>query len=156
MGRDRRGIEAVKVGNGTIRGAIVATLLGLSSAAWCRTQDVSFVAGSNTPAVKLVVQALRQTDPTFNVPLSIISAALVDLNGDGSPELFVQRTGGFCGSGGCSITLFERGTTGWLKIGDWVASVVSVSDLRDAGWLHLVLDHSQTWRYSNSGYQLMR
>lgn len=42
----------------------------------------------------------------------MIRAALIDVNGGGSPELFVQLMGGFCGSLGCSITLHERGTNG--------------------------------------------
>ena len=55
-----------------------------------------------------------------------------------------------------SITLFERGTTGWITIGSWLAGYISVTDVRDAGWLHLVIDHTRTWRHGLRGYELLR
>jgi hypothetical protein len=125
-----------------IRTVIVAALLLVAPAALCRAQDVSFIRGANTTPVRLAEQALRQAMPTQNVAISEISAALIDLNDDGSPELLIHLSGSFCGSGGCSTMIFERGTTGWIKIGDWLAGYVSVTDIRDAGWLRIVLDHT--------------
>lgn len=139
-----------------LKAAIIALALSLSSPAWCRTQDVPFVTGANTAAVRMGVQALRQAIPTMNVPVSAISAALIDLNADGSPELFVYLGGDFCGSGGCQMMLFERGTIGWVELGLWQGGYISVTDVRDAGWLHLVLDHTHTWRHGLKRYELLR
>ena len=141
---------------GNMLRVLTATLfLALASSAWGRSYDVAFRAGLGTAPVQQAVRAIREATQLRNVPISTISAALIDLNGDGSPELFVQLTGGFCGSGGCDIMLFERGTGGWIKIGDWLAGYVSVTDTRDGGWLQLMLDHTRIWRHGAAGYELL-
>ena len=67
-----------------IRAVIFFVLLSIISTGWCRIEAVPFVLGTNTVGVPLAVQALRQ-DMSMNVPVSAISAALIDLDGDGSP-----------------------------------------------------------------------
>ena len=140
---------------GMIRIALFTVILAFAPPAWARTTDVTFVSGANRPAVRQAVQAIREATQMGNVPLSTISAALIDLNGDGSPELFVEVSGGFCGSLGCAIMLFEQGTGGWIKIGDWIAGYVSVTDTRDGGWLRLLLNHTRAWRHGTMGYDIV-
>ena len=139
-----------------VRILIAALFFALAPSAWARSYDVVFVTGAGSASVQQAVRAVREATQLGNVPISAISAAMIDLNGDRSPELFVQLTGEFCGSGGCAIMLFERGTTGWIKIGDWLAGYVSVTDTRDAGWLQLMLNHTRAWRHGSMGYELLR
>jgi hypothetical protein len=125
-------------------------LLVLISVAPAHAQEVYFVSGTSTPEVKQAVLALREVDPATNYPLADISAAFVTLNASSGPELFVFLGNDYCGSGGCDYSLFEPGTTGWIRIGDWFARDVRVGK-KDGEWNDLIFGSrggNRTWWFS--------
>ncbi len=52
-------------------------------------------------------------EPGFNTPRGRVLAVRIDLNGDGTPEYFVQDTA-TCGNGGCPYAIFDGRTKGYL------------------------------------------
>jgi len=71
--------------------------------------------------------------------------AAVDLNGDGKDEVLVYTLGSvFCGTGGCNLLLFSRGTNGYVLVNNFPISrlPVIVSPEMTNGWHDLVRPES--------------
>ncbi|HET7222983.1 MAG TPA: hypothetical protein VFI81_07285, partial [Rhodanobacteraceae bacterium] len=89
------------------------------------------------PAPRSLVKALASSNDGNAGPYI---AALVDLNGDGSPEAVVFRTGGgMCGTGGCNLTVFQRRGDTWYPVGGAGIANPPVRVLRQRtdGWASL-------------------
>lgn len=136
----------------------LAIAIGMARSAGASAADVQFTDKPGSAAIRAAVSALRFSPAHAgeNIPLSEVSAALVSLVDGRPPQLFVQLTGGYCGSLGCAISLFEQGTAGWLAVNDWQIGKVAVSSHRTGPWHDLVLDDSIVWarrgqRYAPAG-----
>jgi hypothetical protein len=53
------------------------------------------------------------TEPLVNTRIGQVLVVRIDLNGDGTPEYFVQDTA-TCGNGGCPYAIFDGRTKGYL------------------------------------------
>ena len=113
--------------------------------------DVVFVSNPQSQAMKQAIAAVSKSE-SENIAISDVSAALIDLNNDGIPELLVHLGGGYCGSDGCSVMLYERGTTGWIKTNAWLAGFVSISDNYDGAWRKVIINHEEVWRHAFNRY----
>ncbi|MDZ7290707.1 MAG: hypothetical protein ONB44_23395 [candidate division KSB1 bacterium] len=57
----------------------------------------------------------------------------VDVNGDGSKEFFISNVPGWCGSGGCSVWLWQRTPTGLRNLLPTESMLTLAVELGDAG-----------------------
>lgn len=120
--------------------------------AYATEAPVQFTDTSSSAAMRAAILALKISHPGENIPLSEVSAALVNLVDGAPPQLLVQLTGGYCGSLGCSFTLYEQGTTSWLIVNDWIVGSVAVSQHRTGLWHDFVLNGSVTWEHRGRRY----
>lgn len=124
----------------------------MSAAAPAADQLVRLTSDPNSAAMRAAFAALRTSHPGESIRLTDISAALVNLVDGAAPQLLVEIAGGYCGSGGCNFTLYERGTTGWLVVNDWLAGSIAISPHRAGIWHDLVLNHAVTWEHRGERY----
>jgi hypothetical protein len=118
-------------------------------------RPINFTNNPSEIALTLAMNALRFVYPGEDIPVSDISAALIDLNDNGNPELFIKFRGpDWCGPGGCAMYLLEKPTHGWLVINEWVANDVAVSDQRTGLWHDLILNGRARLRYSGRQYRI--
>jgi hypothetical protein len=85
--------------------------------------------------------------------------ALVDLNGDGYPELVTFSQGdAFCGAAGCAIKIFQRQPSGWssIPIFEGLGMKLSVSEARGKGqYRSVTLDYGKRWEFRDSVYRIV-
>lgn len=73
--------------------------------------------------------------------------ALIDLNGDGIPDAVVLLRGGYCGSGGCTLQIYQGTQRGFIFVSSSMISREPVQILTEKrfGW------HSLTIRVGGGG-----
>jgi hypothetical protein len=79
-------------------------------------------------------------DARRDYPDTIYTSAFADLNGDGRAEALVSlQSGMFCGSGGCSLYVYEQAGNSWRQVAELVIVDAPVRLLftRSHGWRDL-------------------
>jgi hypothetical protein len=139
-----------------MRAALLAlyVIAGLIQAAHAAEQSVQLSSDPTSSAMRAAVDVLRATHRGENIRLSTVQAAFVRLVDGGTPQLIVELGGNYCGSLGCSITLYERGTNGWVTLNEWLASSIGVATERTGLWHNIILDHERTWIWRGSHYDV--
>ncbi|MGL4686040.1 MAG: hypothetical protein ACRCVY_04705 [Commensalibacter sp.] len=106
----------------------------------------------------LLARRLSQKDIAFakhngEQPLVLI-AVLALSNQKSGQALFVQlQSSGFCGSGGCSTSVYLKQGNSWEKILDSVTGTISIQKTRHLGMHDLLVDNTDLWVWRGSNYQ---
>jgi len=141
-----------------MRRAAFALFLAIQLVAAARAAElpVQFSSDPASPAMRAAIGVLRATHPGENIRLSTVHAAFVRLVDGGAPQLIVELSDSYCGSAGCSISLYERGTDGWVSLDDWLASSIGVASERIGLWHNIILNHDRTWMWRGGRYEFQR
>lgn len=126
-------------------------------------QQVLFTSASATSTgnvanlYKLYASDVAESKKLYpSVTYSTIDIGAVDLNNDGTPEAFVyENLLGFCGSGGCSVDIYQLKKGVWVKISSLLGSEdLGISNTSTKGFNDLFLTvhgdigaQSQVMRY---------
>ncbi|CAN1213350.1 hypothetical protein TUMEXPCC7403_24305 [Tumidithrix helvetica PCC 7403] len=119
--------------------------------------QLQFVASESKP-IPALETAIRQASPSyvdavrnkFTRPATY-SYSLIDLNGDGKPEAIVYpQSSYFCGTGGCTLMIFQPDAQGYRLIGNIPVSrkPIIVTNQKTNGWKDLIR------RTAGGGYPL--
>ena len=141
-----------------IRRAFIAVVIALTMAmpVCAAEQSVPFMSDPDASAMQAAIGVLRASYPRENIRLSTVQAAFIRLVDGEAPQLVVELSGDNCGSAGCLISLYERGTNGWVMINNWLASSIGIAPEHTGKWHNIVLDHNRTWIMQNGKYELRR
>lgn len=120
------------------------------------------IAGS--PQAPLDVQArvvdaladdMRAAEESDGVPAHL-EFQMVDLNGDGRPEVIVQLLHPFhCGSRGCAIFVLDLTNHRPRSLADIIASDVKAVRTTTNGWRDLLVD-GRRWTFRQGRYRVAR
>ena len=87
-----------------------------------------------------------------------IDVATIDLNDDGESEIIADISGsGFCGSGGCKVSILSRQPNGaWQEIGNFLGGTGNwrVSSVKTNGYKVIVWGDVSELRFENGQYEV--
>jgi hypothetical protein len=103
-------------------------------------------------AKKLVASDLKQSRSDGDPPLMLVGSARLATS-PGPAALFVQvQSASFCGSAGCSTSIYlKRGKT-WKKVMDSISGPISVAATTHHGMHDLMLHGGDRWVWTGSTY----
>jgi hypothetical protein len=82
--------------------------------------------------------------------------ALIDLDGDGEPELFIRiHQDESCDSGRCSVLVFSKSQDAWARVLEAATADVSVAKRTTKGYRDLLVD-AQPWTWTGKRYGVAR
>ena len=101
--------------------------------------DAPVPSSGDAEALDAAVRAQAEADGMLTGELPYRSA-FIDLNGDGTEEALALMEGVYCGTGGCTLYVFEGGPDGYTLDSDvsLVRGPIVVADAATAGWRDLV------------------
>jgi hypothetical protein len=84
-----------------------------------------------------------------------VSMALVDLDGDGKPELMAHHSGiSACGSRGCSLYVYRQQGNAWVTVLTVLATKLEVSrPVAPGKWRNITLDFDKPFRFATRQYE---
>jgi hypothetical protein len=96
--------------------------------------------------------ALKQSRSDGDPPLMLVGSARLETS-PGPAALFVQvQSASFCGSAGCSTSIYlKRGKT-WKKVMDSISGPISVAATTHHGMHDLMLHGGDRWVWTGSTY----
>jgi hypothetical protein len=95
-----------------------------------------------TIATQLSADDLKQSRAAGDAPVLLVGSARLAAAKSGSAALFVQvQSAAFCGSAGCSTSVYIKQGSGWTKVLDSISGPIKVSP-RVHGGMHDLLVHS--------------
>jgi hypothetical protein len=95
-----------------------------------------------TIAAQLSADDLKQSRAAGDAPVLLVGSARLAAARSGSAALFVQvQSAAFCGSAGCSTSVYLKQGSGWTKVLDSISGPIKVS-ARMHGGMHDLLVHS--------------
>lgn len=103
-------------------------------------------------AKRLVAGDLKQSRSEGDPPVMLVgSARLAD--GGGPAALFVQvQSASFCGSAGCSTSVYVRHGAGWTKVMDSISGPIKVSPRTHKGMHDLLVHGHDRWVWNGHVY----
>ncbi len=104
-----------------------------------------------TAAKALVASDLKQSAGSGDTPVLLVGSA--KLSAHGAPALFVQvQSAAFCGSSGCSTSVYVKRGGGWKKVMDSISGPIKVSSRVHHGMQDLLLHGGDRWVWNGSAY----
>jgi hypothetical protein len=105
-----------------------------------------------TTAKELVSADLKQAAGSGDTPVLLVGSARLSAHG-GAPALFVQvQSASFCGSAGCSTSVYLKRGAGWKKVMDSISGPIKVSGRSHHGMHDLMLHAGDRWVWNGSAY----
>jgi hypothetical protein len=104
-----------------------------------------------TTAKQLVAGDLKQSAGSGDTPVLLVGSA--KLSAHGARALFVQvQSAAFCGSSGCSTSVYVKRGGGWSKVMDSISGPIKVSPRSHHGMRDLLLHGGDRWVWNGSAY----
>ena len=103
-------------------------------------------------AQKLLASDIKEARSHGDTPLLMVGSA--HLAGERKPAaLFVQlQSASFCGSAGCSTSVYVGGRRGWRKVLDSVSGAIKVDTTSHKGMHDLLVHEKDRWVWNGSVY----
>jgi hypothetical protein len=133
-------IAACALGGASPRDAVVALT----------TQPGSALEATATQLVKAdLKQSIGEGDP----PVMLVGSAKLSTRPSAAAALFVQvQSASFCGSAGCSTSVYLKHGAGWTKVLDSISGPIKVSRLSHGGMHDLLVHGKDRWVWTGSVY----
>jgi hypothetical protein len=105
--------------------------------------------------VDALADDMRAAEESDGVPAHL-EFQMVDLNGDGRPEVIVQLLHPFhCGSRGCAMFVFDLTSQRPKSLADIIASEVKPARTMSNGWRDILVD-GRRWTFRQGRYRVAR
>ena len=103
-------------------------------------------------AKQLVGGDLRQSRSTGDPPVMLVGSARLSTHG-GPAALFVQvQSASFCGSAGCSTSVYVGHGTQWTKVMDSISGPIKLSRSSHRGMHDLLVHGHDRWVWTGHAY----
>jgi hypothetical protein len=103
-------------------------------------------------ALKLVGADLKQSSSAGDPPVMLVGSARLS-TGHAPAALFVQvQSASFCGSAGCSTSVYLKHGATWTKVMDSISGPIKVSRASHRGMHDLLLHGKDRWVWTGSAY----
>ncbi len=134
----------------------ILLLLSLAAAAPSTDQTIALTTqpGSalETTAKQLVAGDLTQSRSTGDPPVMLVGSAHLSTHG-GPAALFVQvQSASFCGSAGCSTSVYVKRGASWKKVMDSISGPIKLSRSSHRGMHDLLVHGHDRWVWNGSVY----
>lgn len=105
--------------------------------------------------VDALADDMRAAEESDGVPAHL-EFQMVDLNGDGQPEVIVQLLHPLhCGSRGCAMFVFDLTSQRPKSLADIIASEVKPARTMSNGWRDILVD-GRRWAFRQGRYRVAR
>lgn len=105
-----------------------------------------------TTARQLVAGDLSQSRSAGDPPVMLVGSANLSVR-PGHAALFVQvQSASFCGSAGCSTSVYVKRGSGWKKVLDSISGPIKVSRASHRGMRDLLVHGKDRWIWTGSAY----
>ncbi len=103
-------------------------------------------------ATKLVSGDLKQSRSDGDPPVMLVGSARLSTH-PGSAALFVQvQSASFCGSAGCSTSVYLQHGANWTKVLDSISGPIKVSKRSHHGMYDLLVHGHDRWIWNGKAY----
>ena len=103
-------------------------------------------------AMRLVAQDLKEARQSGDEPLLLVGSARLS-TAPGSSALLVQvQSASFCGSAGCSTSIYVKHGKNWKKVLDSISGPIKVSQTSHKGMRDLLVHGKDRWVWTGSAY----
>ena len=106
-----------------------------------------------TTAMRLVLADLKQSRSEGDPPVLLVGSARLSTNARAPAALFVQvQSASFCGSAGCSTSVYVKHGDGWPKVMDSISGPIKLSRRSHHGMHDLLVHGRDRWVWSGTTY----
>lgn len=103
-------------------------------------------------AMRLVAQDLKEARQSGDEPLLLVGSAHLS-TAPGASALLVQvQSASFCGSAGCSTSIYTKHGRSWKKVLDSISGPIKVSQTSHKGMRDLLVHGKDRWVWTGSAY----
>ncbi len=104
-------------------------------------------------AKQLVLSDLKQSDSEGDPPVMLVGSAKLSTRSSAPAALFVQvQSASFCGSAGCSTSVYLKRGGGWKKVLDSISGPIKVSRASHGGMHDLLVHAKDRWVWNGGAY----
>jgi hypothetical protein len=104
-------------------------------------------------ATKLVQGDLKQSSSEGDPPVMLVGSARLSTRAAVPAALFVQvQSASFCGSAGCSTSVYLKRGGGWKKVLDSISGPIKVSRVSHGGMHDLLVHGKDRWVWTGGVY----
>jgi hypothetical protein len=129
---------------------LLAAAAPLDAAVTLTTQPGSALEAT---AKQLVLSDLKQSSSEGDPPVMLVGSARLSTRAAASAALFVQvQSASFCGSAGCSTSVYIKHGTGWKKVLDSISGPIKVSRASHGGMHDLLVHGKDRWVWRGDSY----
>jgi hypothetical protein len=106
-----------------------------------------------TTAMQLVEGDLKQSRSEGDPPVMLVGSAHLSTRAGTPAALFVQvQSASFCGSAGCSTSVYVKHGAGWTKVMDSVSGPIKLSQRSHRGMHDLLVHGHDRWVWTGAVY----
>ena len=106
-----------------------------------------------TTAKQLVQSDLKQSSSEGDPPVMLVGSARLSTRAAASAALFVQvQSASFCGSAGCSTSVYIKHGARWKKVLDSISGPIKVSRASHGGMHDLLVHGKDRWVWTGTAY----
>jgi hypothetical protein len=106
-----------------------------------------------TTAKQLVLADLRQSNSEGEPAVMLVGSAKLSVRASAPAALFVQvQSASFCGSAGCSTSVYVKRGSGWKKVLDSISGPIKVSRASHGGMHDLLVHGKDRWVWTGGAY----
>ena len=106
-----------------------------------------------TTAMQLVSADLKQARGQGDQPVMLVGSAHLSTSAATPAALFVQvQSASFCGSAGCSTSVYVKHGAGWTKVMDSISGPIKVSRRNHHGMRDLLVHGHDRWTWNGTAY----
>ena len=106
-----------------------------------------------TTAMQLVASDLKQSRSQGDPPVMLVGSAHLSTNAKAPAALFVQvQSASFCGSAGCSTSVYVKHGEGWTKVMDSISGPIKLSRRSHHGMHDLLVHGHDRWVWNGATY----
>lgn len=104
-------------------------------------------------AKDLVAADLRQARGQGDEPVMLVGSARLSTRAGAPAALFVQvQSASFCGSAGCSTSVYVKRGDGWTKVMDSISGPIKLSQRSHRGMHDLLVHGHDRWTWNGTAY----
>ncbi len=106
-----------------------------------------------TTAKDLVAADLKQARGQGDEPVMLVGSAHLSTSASAPAALFVQvQSASFCGSAGCSTSVYVQRGEGWAKVMDSISGPIKLSKRSHHGMHDLLVHGHDRWTWNGTAY----
>ena len=103
-------------------------------------------------AMRLVAQDIKEAKQSGDQPLLLVGSAHLSTTPGPSALLVQVQSASFCGSAGCSTSIYIKRGRGWKKVLDSVSGPIKLSQSSHKGMRDLLVHGKDRWVWAGSAY----